>query len=82
MKDRNDSNCLKGNLEVSPRTANSAKNVEKLQWKTTYDLEHSGIGPLNPMKLDNYEDIKTRRIFGNNDTELVRNLLLIDGSIR
>ena len=32
------------------------RNVERNQWKTTYDLENTGLGPANPMKLDNLAD--------------------------
>ncbi|CAD5119626.1 DgyrCDS8221 [Dimorphilus gyrociliatus] len=70
MKERYNAKCLTGDMQATPRTANVGKNIEKLQWKTTYDLEHSGVGPSNPMKLDNFEDLRNQRIFGVNSSDL------------
>ncbi|CAH1774615.1 unnamed protein product [Owenia fusiformis] len=46
--------------QVTPKTANALRNIERNQWQTTYDLNHTGIGPLNPLKLDNYDDKKQK----------------------
>ncbi|XP_021361900.1 uncharacterized protein LOC110455829 [Mizuhopecten yessoensis] len=43
-------------MKVSDRTANALRNVERNQWHTTYDLNHTGLGPANPLKLDNFND--------------------------
>jgi hypothetical protein len=40
-------------MSLSDNTANSLRNVERDQWQTTYDLQHTGIGPSNPMSLEN-----------------------------
>lgn len=41
------------NMKLSDRTANALRNVERDHWQTHYDRQHTGIGPTNPMKLDN-----------------------------
>lgn len=41
---------------ISQKTANATRNLERQQWKTTYDVSHSGIGPKNQYKLDNLQD--------------------------
>ncbi|XP_013388265.1 uncharacterized protein LOC106157223 isoform X2 [Lingula anatina] len=38
---------------LSPATANALRNVEREQWQTTYQQNHTGLGPTNPMNLDN-----------------------------
>ena len=43
-------------MEVSARAANLARNIERHQWMSTYELNHTGLGPANAMKLDNYDD--------------------------
>lgn len=53
-KKRSDSSCIRGNMEVSARTADTTKNVEREQWQTTYDRNHTGLGPTDPMNLDNW----------------------------
>ena len=42
-------------MQVAPRTANTIKNLERQQWQTTYDLQHTGLGASGPMQLDNYD---------------------------
>ena len=42
LEERSDSQCIAGNMKVPPRTANASRNVERSQWKTTYDLQHTG----------------------------------------
>ena len=59
--------------KVSDKTANATKNVEREQWLTTYKLSHSGLGPFNPMKLENMEEKKNIKILtGEDDHSLVR----------
>ncbi|KAJ8307311.1 hypothetical protein KUTeg_015395 [Tegillarca granosa] len=61
-------------LQVSERTANAMRNVERDQWQTTYDLNHTGIGPSNPKKLDNLEDkIYKANTYGIEDDNLYPN---------
>ena len=43
-------------MKISLRSANALRNVERDQWQTTYDRNHSGIGPFNPNKLDNLQE--------------------------
>ncbi len=65
-------------MTVTPRTANAARNVEREQWQTTYDLSHTGLGPTNPFKLDNYDDKLQKKIReGIDDDQLVRNTLFL-----
>ena len=45
-----------GDMRVSLRTANALRNVERDQWQTTYDRNHTGLGPANPNKLDNLQE--------------------------
>ncbi|WAR04868.1 CG031-like protein [Mya arenaria] len=45
-----------GDMKVSVRTATAMRNVERDQWQTTYDRQHTGLGPANPNKLDNHGD--------------------------
>lgn len=46
-------------MRVSLRTANALRNVERDQWQTTYDRQHTGLGPANPNKLDNLQEKTT-----------------------
>ncbi|KAL3836233.1 hypothetical protein ACJMK2_021672 [Sinanodonta woodiana] len=58
-------------MRVSMRTANALRNMERDQWQTTYDLNHTGIGPSNPKKLDNLGDkIQTLEVYGIEDDTL------------
>lgn len=41
---------------LSDTNANVTRNLERQQWKTTYERNHSGIGPVNQYKLDNLQD--------------------------
>ena len=43
-------------MKVSLRTANSMRNIERDQWETTYNKNHTGLGPSNPNKLDNLQE--------------------------
>ncbi|KAH3868326.1 hypothetical protein DPMN_031469 [Dreissena polymorpha] len=43
-------------MKVGMRTATAMRNVERDQWQTTYDRQHTGLGPANPNKLDNFDD--------------------------
>ncbi|ELU01610.1 hypothetical protein CAPTEDRAFT_227900 [Capitella teleta] len=54
-KKRSNGNCIRGDLQVSTATADTTKNVEQNQWNTTYDLNHTGLGPSNTMALDNWD---------------------------
>ena len=42
LQARNDGQCIAGNMKVHDVTANALRNVERNQWKTTYDLNHTG----------------------------------------
>lgn len=43
-------------MAISDRTATATRNLERQQWKTTYERNHTGIGPVNQYKLDNHYD--------------------------
>lgn len=59
---------------ISERTANATRNLERQQWKTTYDVNHSGIGPKNQYKLDNLDDKATHKsTYGYEDDDIVSN---------
>ncbi|XP_045209471.2 uncharacterized protein LOC123561284 [Mercenaria mercenaria] len=45
-----------GDMKVSLRTATSLRNLERDQWETTYNKNHTGLGPANPNKLDNLQE--------------------------
>lgn len=58
--------------KLSERSANALRNIERNQWQTTYDLNNTGLGPYNPMKLDNLDE--KRRVmdtYGVEDDKLV-----------
>ena len=80
--DKRDDNKLfsdyTGNMQISARTANAARNVEREQWQTTYDLTHTGLGPANPKSLDNLDEKEHRKRTvgtGKDEDDLVRDLL-------
>jgi len=59
---------------LSARSANATRNVERQQWKTTYDVNHTGIGPSNQFKLDNLAEKQQYKIeTGKDDDEIVSN---------
>ncbi|XP_036434041.1 uncharacterized protein C7orf31 [Colossoma macropomum] len=41
---------------LSERTANMLRNLEKIQWLTSYQLHYTGTGPSNPIKLDDFNE--------------------------
>lgn len=62
--------------KLSDKSANALRNIERNQWQTTYDLNNTGLGPLNPMKLDNLDDKRRAMdIYGVEDNKLVPFLL-------
>lgn len=56
VEDRADDKCYRGNMVVSQTTADATKNVERNQWLSTYQLNHTGLGTANPMQLDNLNE--------------------------
>lgn len=57
--------------KLSDKSANALRNIERNQWQTTYDLNNTGLGPLNPMKLDNLDDKRRAMdIYGVEDNKL------------
>ena len=59
-------------MSLSDNTANSLRNVERDQWQTTYDLQHTGIGPSNPMSLENLNNkMNVYYTYGVDDDNLV-----------
>lgn len=57
---------------ISDKTANATRNLERQQWKTTYDVNHSGIGPINQYKLDNLQDKQVHKsTYGSEDDGIV-----------
>ena len=57
-------------MEVSERTATAMRNVERDQWETTYDRNHTGLGPANANALDNLAEKRSR---DGDDEKLVNN---------
>uniref|UniRef100_A0A8C0G1M7 Sperm microtubule inner protein 4 n=1 Tax=Chelonoidis abingdonii TaxID=106734 RepID=A0A8C0G1M7_CHEAB len=55
-------NPLEPNL--SPRTTNMLRNVERAQWITTYNHDFTGIGHMNPLILDDYDMKLIGRVTG------------------
>ncbi|CAK8679319.1 unnamed protein product [Clavelina lepadiformis] len=54
------------------RSANALRNLERDQWKTTYDYNYTGNGPSNVMHIDDYhkklvDEIQSGRQSRNND---------------
>ncbi|CAL1541724.1 unnamed protein product [Lymnaea stagnalis] len=49
-------------LQISERSQNTLRNIERNQWMTTQKLDYTGLGPANPMMLDNL-DCKTHMFF-------------------
>uniref|UniRef100_A0A8C9X6Z2 Uncharacterized protein n=1 Tax=Sander lucioperca TaxID=283035 RepID=A0A8C9X6Z2_SANLU len=43
-------------LSISERTSNMLKNLERTQWLTSYQMHHTGSGPTNPLKIDDFKD--------------------------
>uniref|UniRef100_A0A8C3T6M6 Chromosome 7 open reading frame 31 n=1 Tax=Chelydra serpentina TaxID=8475 RepID=A0A8C3T6M6_CHESE len=68
-------NPLEPNL--SPRTTNMLRNVERAQWITTYNHDFTGIGPMNSLVLDDYDMKLIGRITGElgEDVELKETFL-------
>ncbi|XP_053876425.1 uncharacterized protein C7orf31 homolog [Malaclemys terrapin pileata] len=68
-------NPLEPNL--SPRTTNMLRNVERAQWITTYNHDFTGRGPMNPLVLDDYDMKLIGRVTGElgEDVELKETFL-------
>ena len=61
-----------GDMVVAPRTANALRNVEREQWRTSHQNDFSGLGPCNPVVLDNLEEKRNKFIMtGLEDDRLV-----------
>ena len=56
LRGRDEARCIKGNMDISERSAHGLRNVERDQWQTTYDRTHTGLGPANPNSLDNMHE--------------------------
>ena len=61
LDQRSDNRCIVGNMQISAQTSTATRNVERDQWQTTYDRDHTGLGPANPMALDNLADKEFRK---------------------
>ncbi|KAA0703030.1 hypothetical protein E1301_Tti010862 [Triplophysa tibetana] len=44
------------NTPLSERNVHMLRNLEKAQWLTTYQLNYTGTGPSNPIKLDDFHE--------------------------
>ncbi|XP_076437130.1 uncharacterized protein LOC143276493 [Babylonia areolata] len=49
-------------MKVGPRTANTLRNVERQQWMTSHQLDYTGLGPSNPVALDNLEEKRNKYV--------------------
>ena len=67
-------------MAISDRTATATRNMERQQWKTTYERNHTGIGPVNQYKLDNHQDkMEYKTITGGiEDDNIVSEIILKD----
>ncbi|KAK7483600.1 hypothetical protein BaRGS_00025153, partial [Batillaria attramentaria] len=43
-------------MRVSAPTANALRNIEREQWMTSQQLDYTGLGPSNPLALDNIDE--------------------------
>ncbi|KAK2844472.1 hypothetical protein Q5P01_011131 [Channa striata] len=43
-------------LSLSERTSNILKNLERALWITSYQMDYTGSGPANPLKIDDYKE--------------------------
>ncbi|KAI9536554.1 hypothetical protein NQZ68_032349 [Dissostichus eleginoides] len=43
-------------LSISERTSNMLKNLERTHWVTSYQMHHTGSGPANPLKIDDFQE--------------------------
>ncbi|KAL7393430.1 hypothetical protein ABVT39_010765 [Epinephelus coioides] len=43
-------------LSLSERTSNMLKNLERTHWVTSYQMHHTGSGPANPLKIDDFKE--------------------------
>ncbi|XP_029307010.1 uncharacterized protein C7orf31 homolog [Cottoperca gobio] len=43
-------------LSLSERTSNMLKNLERTHWITSYQMDHTGSGPANPLKIDDFQE--------------------------
>ncbi|XP_041649247.1 uncharacterized protein C7orf31-like [Cheilinus undulatus] len=41
-------------LTLSERTCNMLKNLERTHWLTSYQMDYTGSGPANPLKIDDF----------------------------
>jgi len=66
-----------GEMQVSVPTATALRNVERDQWQTTYNRQHTGLGPANPNKLDNFDEkLNFYHTTGVTDDNIVRHCVL------
>ena len=60
-------------MKISDKTANALRNVEREQWMTSQNLHFTGLGPSNPVILDNLEEKRVKHMMtGQEDDKLVR----------
>ncbi|XP_070690788.1 sperm-associated microtubule inner protein 4 [Pempheris klunzingeri] len=43
-------------LTLCERTSNILKNLERTHWITSYQLDYTGSGPANPLKIDDFKE--------------------------
>ncbi|XP_022050177.2 uncharacterized protein C7orf31 [Acanthochromis polyacanthus] len=43
-------------FSLSERTSNMLKNLERALWVTSYQMHYTGLGPANPLKMDDFKD--------------------------
>ncbi|CAJ1061732.1 uncharacterized protein C7orf31 homolog [Xyrichtys novacula] len=41
-------------LTLSERTCNMLRNLERTHWLTSYQMNYTGLGPANPLKMDDF----------------------------
>ncbi|XP_063734491.1 sperm-associated microtubule inner protein 4-like isoform X1 [Eleginops maclovinus] len=43
-------------LTITERTNNMLRDLERTHWVTTYQMHHTGSGPANPLKIDDFQE--------------------------
>lgn len=69
-------------MTIPDRSANILRNLERAQWKTTHELNYTGMGPSNTLNLDNYDEkMKTKAVTGMEDDTLVTVCIKLHGCV-
>ncbi|XP_030014600.1 uncharacterized protein C7orf31 homolog [Sphaeramia orbicularis] len=59
-------------LSLPERTSNMLKNLERTHWLTSYQMDYTGSGPANPLKIDDFMEKLSNLAGMNSNTTLLR----------